>query len=264
MKRVFSLLFAVLLILSMSPGVRADIIYIPEDPFLEDHMESCTREDRNYLALVNTNLYRSPENDHVEFTFPQGAGIPIYYTYTDARDIVWGYTESYEHDCKGWVPMAYLELVYDYISFEEDYGDQFQHLDEWLYLDEACAGQEIHFWSYPGSEWDTPIVLGPNPENLPAYGIYYNDDAGRRWVYINYYMGLKDKWVCASDPTADFATLYPYGVPDVAPSAPEATLPEAEIKPGKSGGLSTDLVIGIGVVGCVVITCAVLAKRKKK
>ena len=44
MKRLITLILALVLILAMSPAVRADIIYIPQDRFLEEHMTGAEPE----------------------------------------------------------------------------------------------------------------------------------------------------------------------------------------------------------------------------
>ena len=260
MKRLFSLILALVLILAMSPAVRADIIYIPQDRFLENHMDDCARVDRNYTAIVEVKLYRSPENDHVERAIPQGDTLHIYYTYTDARDILWGYTESYDPEFTGWVPMAYLELVYDYISFEEDHGDQIVYLDDFLKLDDALAGQSIRFWDYPGSEGGTDMTVSNDAENLPYYFATYLDSEGRSWGYVNYYWGYKNFWICLSDPTASVNTIYPDGAPEVEITQPQPLLPEQEITPQKN---PVPMMIAGGAVVCVIATAVVLLKKKK-
>ena len=260
MKRLFSLILALVLILAMSPAVRADIIYIPQDRFLENHMDGCTRVDRNYTAIVEVKLYRSPENDHVERAIPQGDTIHIYYIYTDARDILWGYTESYDPEFTGWVPMAYLELVYDYISFEEDHGGEIVYLDDFLKLDDSLAGQSIRFWDYPGSEGGVDMTMGEDPENLPYYFATYLDGEGRSWGYVNYYWGFKNFWICLTDPSAGVSSLYPDGVPEVAVTEPLSPMPEEEIKPGTN---PVPMLIGGCVVLCGVVTAVVLLKKKK-
>ncbi|MBR2046963.1 MAG: hypothetical protein IJ960_00015 [Oscillospiraceae bacterium] len=263
MKKLVNLLLALVLILSMTPAVYADVIYIPEDSFLDGHWQECTEVRRGYVARTEVTVYESPKSGKVEGKLSEGEGSHVYYTWTDEDGILWGYLEHYVPDANaimGWVPMAYMALQYDHISFAEDYGDQFQYLDKWLYLDDSYLGQVIYFWNYPGSDYCDSWEAGDNADYLPAYDVIYIDAQGHRWGYVGYHMGFRDVWLCVSDPTADFATLYPNGSPEVEITEPLPPLPQAEIKPGSS---PMPILIGGGAVLCVVVTAVVLLKKKK-
>ena len=260
MKRLINFLLALVLVLAMSPAVRADVIYIPDDGFLKSHEVHCTRVDRGYIARTEVKVYESPESSRVEGTLPEGELVHVYYAWTDGVGNQWGYIEDYENNVYGWIPMAYMQLRYDHISFEEDYGDQFRHTEDWVQLDAALAGQEVAFWSYPGSESCSVWQFDSNTENLPYYGTLYTDGDGREWCYVNYHMGYRDFWICLTDPTADFSTLYPNGAPQVGAPEELPPLPEAEIKPGFT---PVRVIIGGGVVLCVICTAVVLLKKKK-
>ena len=264
MKQLFALLFALILILTMSPGVRADVIYIPENPFIQDHLDDCTYVGRNFTPITEVKLYRSPEDDHVEWTYAAGDELHISYTYTDARNIEWGYTEDYDTQRSGWVPMAYLDVVYDYISFAEEYGGRIVYLKGVLRLDGGLVGQNVRFWEYPGSEGGQMVTVSHAPENLPYYFATFTDEDGMVWGQVNYYMGYRNFWICLDHPTADVETVYPNGLPQVELNKADPTTPEQEITPAKPTTLNTDLIIGAAVMVCVVITCALLGKRKKK
>ena len=43
MKRTCALLLALMLLLALAPAVLADVIWIPEDPFLNKHLGDCSQ-----------------------------------------------------------------------------------------------------------------------------------------------------------------------------------------------------------------------------
>ena len=267
MKRLTALLLATILMLTLSTTALADVIWIPEDPFLEDHMAECVRIDRSYRTLTEVTVYENPESIGVEGTLPQGDAVGIYYIYTDENGNQWGYCEKYESEIHGWVAMAYMDLIYDYISFNEDYGDTF--LDEDGRLSEEFADDTVWFWNYPGSDtgeqFDMDAWAG---DYLPEYDTVYQDEQGRSWGYVSYYFGFRHFWICLDAPTADFDTLFPDGEPQVEITSPDETiptLPAKEIVPQPSSGtkrLQTG--IAIAVVICVAITGTILVKMKRK
>lgn len=260
MKRLTNLLLALVLILSMSPAVHADIIYYPEDSFLEVHQEECTEVRRGFVARVDVTAYESPESDKVKGTIPEGENGFVYYTYTDPEGNEWGYIERFDPNVSGWVPMAYMQLRYDYISFGEDYGDQFTRLDVYHDLYQTVFGPEIHFWSYPGSE--SSYIGQIDADNLPVYNYTYTDPEDRAWAFVSYYMGHRNVWVCLSDPTADYDTLYSGNAPEVEITEPLPPLPGQEIKPSTDS--SGVILGGIGAAACVLVTAAILLKRKAR
>ena len=264
MKRLTTIFLALLLIVSLSVPAFADVIYEPDDYFLSQHLDESDRLDRNFRALTEVTVYKSPESAKELWTMAQGDAIHIYYVYTDAQGNLWGYCENYEEDLQGWLPMAYMELIYDYISFEEDYGDSFLAMDG--QLDEEYADDMVWFWNYPGSETgETFDMASWASDYFPEYHQVYKDDQGRSWGYVGYYYGRRNFWICLDAPTADFETLYPAGAPEVEPSQPEPTLPAEEVTPQPSSGtaaLRTGVTIAVAV--CVVATVVLLARMKKK
>ncbi len=263
MKRLFSLIFALVLMLSMSTAVLADVIWIPDDLFLNQHMKDCERTDRSYRALTEVKVYEDPESRKVLWTMVEGDTCWIYYTYEDADGNLWGCTENIETCEVGWIPLAYTELVYDHISFEEDYGHLFTQ--ESGVLDETYVGQTIYFWRYPGYEFGYQVPVESYP---PDYWHTYTDEDGRVWGYTGYYMGWKGYWFCVDDPTADFATLFPNGAPEVEitePDETEPTLPIEEIVPEPSQKTrEVYTILTVGVILCVAVSAVLLVRAKKK
>ena len=128
MKRLVCLFCAVLMAVCCIVSASADVIFEPNDSFYEAHREDCVRNERNYTAAGpngDVTVYESPESDKVIATFANGETLYISYIYTDPDGIQWGYYENWETGVAGWVPMEYLELIYDGISFEEEFGHLF-------------------------------------------------------------------------------------------------------------------------------------------
>ncbi len=259
MKRTFCLLLALLLCLSLIPAVRADVIIEPEDSFYWDHRGECQYHQRTYFADGPDNaavVYRSPVSAAVVERVKNGDALWISYTWEDENGISWGYTENYEEDWAGWVPMDYLLLKYDHICFQEEFADRIT--DERGTLE--VSGGEIRFWSYPGS--DSADTLAVEADYPPEYRSVFTDDAGRRWGYVGYHMGIRNVWICLDDPTADYQTLYAEHEPQqVTHPVKDTSAEPIEIKPGGPDlGLVLAAVCGIAILsgGFLWIT------RKKK
>ena len=158
--------------------------------------------------------------------------------------------------------MPYLALVYDHISFAEEYGHTF--LQEAGELDKKWQGKEIYFWEYPGCPEPESIEL--LWEHMPSYDCIYVDENGSHWGQINYYYGLRDLWFNLDTPDADFATLYPNGVEEpTQPIQSEPTEPAKrvdEIKPQPDFDI-TIVVICVAAVVVVSALLLILLKRKR-
>ena len=263
MKRTLCLLLALVFVLALTPAVRADVIWIPEDPFLEEHMDQCSHHQRGYYAAGpngTVTVYASPESSAVSKKLPNGEYVFISWAYTDADGIGWGFCEHWGEDLRtdwtGWMPMDYLLLKYDHISFQEEFDARIVQESGEL---EAVAG-EVHFWSYPGSDSSSQYEL--DAEYPPHYECVFTDDAGRNWGYIGYDRGIRNVWVCLDDPTADYDTLYKDAAPQQVthPTKPDlGTLDE--IKPT---GPDMALVLTAAVAVAVISGVFLWLTRKKK
>lgn len=226
MKRTISLLLALIFVLALSPAVRADVIFEPQDSFFWEHRGECQYHDRAYYADGPENvaeIYRSPESSAVAERVKNGEALWISYIYEDKNGISWGYYENFEENWSGWVPMDYLLLKYDFICFQEEFADRITNEHGTL----AESGGEVRFWNYPGSE--DAIAFAVEGDYLPEYEAVFTDDAGRNWGYISYHMALRNVWVCLDDPTADYRTLYAESAPQTVTHPvkdPAAAVPE--------------------------------------
>lgn len=263
MKRLISLICAVMLAVCCIVSASADVIFEPNDNFYEDHREDCVRNERNYTAAGpngDVTVYQSPESDKVMAVFPNGEILYISYIYTDAATgIQWGYYENWETNVTGWVPMAYLELIYDGISFEEEFGHLFVQEEGTLSVEHQ--GKAVKFWKYPGSteylEW---TVEG---DNMPAYQTVYTDANGVCWGRQGYYMGLRGYWINLDAPDADYVPHETEPVEETeAPTEPEDVAGTVEEIVPKADHTTT--IIIVAVVAVVALTGGLLFALKRK
>ena len=257
-KRMITMFLAALFLLPLfSLSARADIIYEPQDTFYNLHREECDRLARNYIAdgpNGDVTVYVSPESDKEVKKISNGTEIHISYIYEDDRGILWGYCDFWEENNSGWLPMEYIDLIYDFISFREDHAEEIS--EEEGSLDEAFSGERIIFCSYPGSDRYTEATAG---EYLPEYYQLYVDASGTRWGFCGYYMGHRNGWINLDNPSQ-----VPEAQPDSPETVPNAPEPgtQAEIKPQRNMVLTIGLSAAIAAV--VLITAVALKKMKSK
>lgn len=267
-------------------SVKADVIWEPyHDDFYDENRVHCDYVNRTFTANGPEGeviLYESPENPTVVATWENGFTAYISFTYTDAEGNVWGVYDDMESGISGWMPMAYMTVVYDFISFQEEFGDRIT--EESGTIPAMYAGQTIRFWKYPGAEDFYEIPMPEEADSMPQYNKLFVDDTGKQWGYVGYFRGTKSRWVCLANATGDLNALYPEGAPQVGAqqnddqaSAEEETIVPTEdaaqesdekdtsserIEPEKDNSL-IGLVIGL-VVAVTGATGGALAWLKKK
>ena len=209
MKKCFSVLSILFCCMLFVLPVHADVIWEPDDYFYNQHALDCTYVNRMFTTNGPDGVvivYKNPESPQVITRLDNGIKIYISYTYSDANGILWGIYE--DSDKIGWLPMDYMEVVYDSISFHEDYADKI--VSQSGELKNQYKNKEIYLWKYPGSEEFNIIKV---EDFMPSYNSVYLDEENRCWGNINYYFGFRDVWICIDQPTDDFNTLYPSGSP---------------------------------------------------
>ena len=292
------ILAMVMMFLSSFQVVRAsaDLIWEPSgDNFYTTHRGSCQHVGRSYIAngpngeLV---VYKSPEDPRIVTKVPNGTTVGGSYIYEDRDGITWAVYNDFTNDLSGWVPYDYLVLKYDYISFEEAYGEQI--VSETGQLDSELKEQEFYKWSYPGSPESSKMRF-VSESDTPKYSASYTDEYGRKWVYGTYFKGHKNYWICLDAPTDDYATLYPEGsaiakmleaipieeaVAGIVPKgevveaiAPEGDITEdivlggevaEEIVPSGEKAVHTMIWLGVLIAAVVAVSLVLLGKLKKK
>lgn len=215
-------------ILCVMPA-KADAIWEPNDTFYHDHYEDCRYVNRNFTANGPDGeviVYKSPENPMVVATWENGFHAYISFVYTDEDGNEWGIYEDFETEVKGWVPMAYMQVIYDGISFTEEYGDSF--VEDSAVFPAEYAGQTVYCFTYPGSESCFEMRMPEVAEDMPWYARTFTDEQGLVWGYIGYFRGVRDRWICITDATATFEELYPDGAPMRGENVQETSEPAKE------------------------------------
>lgn len=264
MKKWLCLLGTVICFLSCTFVVRADVIWLPMDSFYEENASGCTHVNRIFTANGPDGvviLYESPKSPKVITTWENGFQACISFTYEDEDGILWGIYDN--HKQTGWMPMEYMELVYDHISFVEDYGEEI--VGQKGSLGEQYQGKSIFQWKYPGSKEHYSLTLHDPLE----YNQVYVDEKGHSWGYVGYYYGGRNIWVCIDQPEAEYEQLYPDGAPQIGKAAEEvkteyrdAQMQEAKrIVPKANQGTIAILAVLVALV--VLVTAVLLVVLKK-
>lgn len=242
MKRLFSLVLTVLTACCLAAPAFADVIWEPEDDFYQRHADECELLQRSFYTNGPegyVDLFRSPESSSVTGQMENGEKLYIYWRYQD-----WGYVEG---DVTGWAPLGDLQLIYDHISFAEEYGEQFAPYDA-----EACrplldawTGDALALWPYPGAEQaDLWQDAADAMEDLKEYGFseIFVDEEGNTWGFCAYLYGNRDFWVCLDDPGRTAFPVRDVGQPELT-AAREPELPASYYLPFTLG-----IVIAVGAV----------------
>lgn len=280
MKKWICLLGMMTCFLLCTISVRADVIWEPQDDFYEKHSSDCTRVNRQFIADGPDGvviLYESPESPKEVATWENGYQTWISFAYEDEQGIVWGFPYELEEK-SGWVPMEYMKVVYDSISFMEEHRSQIENQDG--FLDESYKDDTIYYWKYPGSD-DGGSINMQNWDYMPDYSSVYTDEEGRSWGYVGYFVGYRGVWICLDNPTADYEELYPNGGPQIGVKDDEEIKEETQsgetqseeiqsaenlsterIKPHTN--LRTIVVVIVLVAAVVLVTIALLVMLKKR
>lgn len=233
MKRLSLLMLSFALMACLIPAARADVLWTPDNQFFEKHEEDCTYVGRSYRANgVDgfVTLWDAPGGHTVAAQYENGFTLPVYWQYEDWGCVtVWGD----ERTVNGWVPMADLSLIYDHISFEEEYGAQFRdYAGE--FSDYEPGAEEIACWEYPGApkpKWTLPTddrilsALTGSGQGDSYFSQVFTDENGLNWGYVAYLYGQRSFWICLDDPAG--TDVSPRVVDQDTPIPPQAPRPPA-------------------------------------
>lgn len=211
MKRVLNGVLFLAALLALAVPAYADILWEPQDNrFYETHRGQCESEERNYHANGPEGFvtaWDAPEGGMVIAQYPNGEALRVYFIYQD-----WGLVARWEdgRETSGWIPMAQLSLIYDYLSFAEEYGDRITpYAGE--FADYAGGAEVVNFYDYPGAPEVSQALkteqMGDVLGNLTGTaegdsyisGIFV-DENGRTWGYVNYMYGHLNSWFCLDEP----------------------------------------------------------------
>lgn len=271
MKRLFACLLAIMVLLSLTPAALADVLWEPDNNFYEKHSNECTYVGRSYYANGPegfVTLWDAPGGSTVAAQFENGFTLPVYWQYQDWGCVtVWGD----EGDVSGWVPMAELYLVYDYISFEEEYGSQFTDYNG-EFEDFSGDTGEICCWAYPNapehsftlkSDADVVERLTGSGEEKSYISHVYTDDSGVTWGFVGYLFGSRNFWINLDNPTGGGTMSSSVPQAEDLIASGQLTAPQTPVMPAASR--MPYLLVG----GVVVVTLGLLGwfygrKRSKK
>lgn len=220
--KLTALFLTMLLALSLTLPAYADVIWEPDNRFYENHRGDCEYHNRNYLANSPEGYVslRGAPSGAVTDRVENGQRLNVYYIYED-----WGYISG---SVEGWAPLSELSLIYDYLSFEEEHGDEILPVDKALtdplfdaYL--QTGKTTLVIWPYPNAEHFSHYYTGDQGlellNALKEYGVStYTDEEGHLWGFCSYLYGNRNFWILLDDPSAG----------DGVPPAPE-DIPNSEI-----------------------------------
>ena len=231
MKRLFSILLALLLAAALTPSARADILWEPSaNYFYERHRSQCAYENRGYRANGPegfVTLLDAPGGSQVRSQFKNGEKLWIYYLYDGGA---WGLAAYGEdgREISGWVPMESLSLVYDFQSFQEEYGARITPYGG-EFADYQGTPAAVNFFEYPGAaevkqrwetggQWRVLENLTGTAEADSYISSVFVDEEGRTWGFVGYMYGRLNGWFCLDQPDGEDFPLREVDQPELIPA----------------------------------------------
>ena len=267
MKRLFVFLLTLLTLLALAAPAYADIMWEPDNnSFYDRHRNQCEYENRTYYANGKdgfVTLLDAPNGSMVRAQFENGEKLRIYFIYNGSYGLAAFWTDGEE--TSGWVPMSDLELVYDYISFAEEYADRITAYNG-EFADYDGTAEAVNFYSYPGAEnirqtwetsgqWNVLENLTGKTDGHSYISSIFTDEDGRTWGYVNYMYGHLNSWFCLEEPDGE--------------EFPVRTVPDPGLTPAQTPKLpAAGYTPYILVAAVVIVTAGLLVffygKKRKK
>lgn len=256
MKKLLSVILVFILALTCAFSVSADVIFEPDDDFYSQHSSECTLLERSFTATETVHTVNEPNRNVVYGKLNAGDEVYISYTYEDNNGVVWGLI-SFTEGISGWIPMGYLEVIYDNVSFMEEFGGEFNSDTDELKLPETDT---LVFWDYPGSEDFYEMELWDDSYADMSFSHSYTDENGTVWGYVGYFYGMNG-WVCIDAPASTDVTF-------ILERETQSLYPDSVLGDDSTvekGGLSPIWVAVILVAAvCAVTTVIIVVLTKKK
>ena len=236
MKRFLTFILTLTALFALAAPAFADVMWEPDNnSFYDRHRNQCEYEGRSYYANGSDGFvtaWDAPGGSLVRRQFENGEKLHVYFIYQNE----WALTAYWENqkETSGWVPMPDLELVYDYISFEEEYADRITPYND-EFADYDGDAEVVNFYEYPGAaginqSWDTAgewHVLDnlTGTADSPSYiSSIFVDENGLTWGYVNYMYGHLNSWFCLDEPDGRDFPVREVSAPELTP-AQTPTLP---------------------------------------
>lgn len=254
LRTLLTLTLTILMLSALALPVAADIIYEPSNLFYNTHREECEYlRVRHYVANTKEGyayLYQSPDNAMTVRAYPNGEEAAITWLYTAPNGAQWGMVG----DESGWICLADWSLVYDSREFLKDHETECVPFEgESAAEIPATEEKPVIAWSYPGGDRAEYTLSSGNV----AYfvGQTYTDANGTVWGHIGYMYGMRDFWVCLSNP-------YDESVGGYALTEHEITLKQepvaADAIPVSDGNKVMLIAVGVLIVGVVIGTTVII------
>lgn len=270
MKKMLLLLLAALLLCQTA---LADVVVEVQDDFWAQHRSDCDYVYRKYTANGADGyvaLYESPSSRKQTETVQNGQSLAGQWHYTDQSGDTWLALTEYEENegyekVRGWVNTAQCIAIPDHTSFTALHESEFVGFDP-AFADAFAGLDTIVLWSYPcsGEAAATDISTQWFRENstpADAFGTCWVDSQGRTWGLSAYCYGIRNTWVCLSDPANAEIEKDATVVPET-----ETVYPPAQSVPApQSGGLGVTALILVGaVVACTAALIPILFRKKHR
>lgn len=266
MKRSFAKLcltaaFVISVGLNLCTFAFADIIFTPEDNFYKAHDSEMKYEQREYYSngeIGYMPIYNRPGGRVMGYS-QNGQIFFVTFTYTDANGQEWGLVEYTKGDeyfqsapysgDMGYISLSDTIAVFDSRAFEEEHAQELKDYTG----DGSELSQGAVLWTFPRSgvkrvEMDSEEIGSVAIEKTYTY------PDGQTWGYCGYHYGIRNFWICLSDPTN---TEIEAEVPPI----PDFIEPAGEIP---SVGMSPQTLAIILVAALAVISLVVILALKKR
>lgn len=203
-------LFAIILCILLGIPAYADIAYEPPTTtFYEEHRMDCSKVERQFYTNGEKGYItlRETPGGLIQRYITNAKCVEVFCTYS-SNGTVWAmisHLDSAELSTPGWVEYGELYLIYDEQSFREEHADELGSYDGTLVLPEGAEG--FYIYNYPGAGDPWLYDWFEEGDDL-GLGSSYTDPQGRLWGRIGYYRGIRNQWVCISDPCTQ---IEPFG-----------------------------------------------------
>lgn len=262
-RKLTALLTALLLMATLVTPAFADLIWEPMgNSFFDAHRNECEYVDRAYLvngAQGYAAMKHAPDGRSEIMNVPNGTTVIVSFVWTDKDGAQWGIGyPSGRWEEEGWINLADMALIYDYICFDEDHSHEYQEYDgSGDHLTEALV------YTYPGGVYSSKMEQGGGDYGFAeGFRNLYTDENGLRWTFIGYYMGHRDGWVCIDDPLNENLGVETAPTADQVRGAGSGLVPPAAEVPA-TGGFPLWIIPAVLVIAVAVATALIVRKRRK-